>query len=691
MFTDFHARGLNVIPLKDGRPMVEWGRYMSRLPDPQESAGWSKWDEYGLICGEVSGVVALDIDTNDTALIYAMAGPSTVRKVGSKGFTAFYKYAGERTAQWKDGGQVICEVLSDKKLTTIPPSLHRTTRRPYVWLEDALGDVELPTLQPMFYAMMDARYPRPIRTQPLVPYDMDQTPPDIVEAERMLSYLSPDVARDEWVNIGMALADEYGDLACNLWHNWSSASPKYNNRDAQSAWRSFTGSGVTIGTLIHLAKQNGYAPPSRHVEYVGSFEVDMSYIFDKPADPAATIKPRNVPIPAPVRIPGLVGDIADWITSTAIRPQPVLSLAAALTFVGAMKGHRVRGHTDLRTNLMCLAMAPTAAGKEHPQKSIDALAELCGVPVMGRPTSGTGLLTGLNKAGGVGLLTVDEMGRYIGNITMRSSQGYQREIADYMVELFSSASRKFRGRQYADEKTNPQIVIDQPHFCCIGSTVPEKLQSACSSSEVIDGFLNRWLVFSADDRPAKQKGIKFSPPPADLVDRVRAWMDEHPVVKSPYGVPEPVEMRFTPEAWAMMEEFDAEMMRKLDSEPYPINQLYARSSEHAEKLAMVICDDLFIGTAEVGAAITIVNQSNKQIAQFAGSITDNQHEADVIYILEMIRKWPGISRGQLTQRTRRIPHRLRADILNQLMEAGEVSSVERNKSMYFSICSDNGL
>jgi hypothetical protein len=328
-------------------------------------------------------------------------------------------------------------------------------------------------------------------------------------------------------------------------------------------------------------------------------------------------------------------------------------------------------------------MAPTAAGKEHPQKAIDKLAEACGIPVMGRPTSGTGLLTGLNKAGGCGLLTVDEMGRYIGNITMKSSQGYQREIADYMVELFSAASRTFRGRQYADEKANPQVIIQQPHFCCLGSTVPERLQAACSSSEVIDGFLNRWLVFSSDERPEKLRGLRSAAPPEQLVANIRAWLEQNPVRRDPYGTPEPQEMRFTPEAWDMLEDYDKEMMKKLDSEPYPVNQLYARSSEHAEKLAMVICDDLFIGTTDIEAAITIVNQSNRQIATFAGAIVDNQHEADVVFILEIIKKWPKISRGQLTQRSRRIPHRTRADILNQLIEGGEVEMHGEGKKITF--------
>lgn len=674
MFQEFREKGLCVIPLKDGRPLVAWGKYFDRLPDTEEIARFNGF-EYGLVCGAVSGVIGVDIDTDDTAKIERLCGVSPVKKVGSKGFTAFFKYSAERTQSWKTpAGEVICEILSDKHLTTIPPSPHRVTGKPYVWVDGtALGDVDLPVLPDDFITLMDAKYPKPPKPTRPANYLGDERKVDLDEAERMLGYITPDLARDEWVQIGMALRDEFGDLACNLWHDWSGRSNKYNVRDCQAAWRSFGGTGVTIGTLIHFARQSGYQEATPAFADRG-FDVDLSYIYNKYAPPEPDAQPT-------ITVTGLTGEIADWITSTAIRPQPVLSLAAALVFMGALKGHRFRGHTNLRTNIYALSLAPTAAGKDHPQKAIARLMRAVGLErVMGgKPTSGTGLLTGINKAGGVSLVCIDEVGRYMGNINMKNSAGHQREISDYMVELFSTAGDTFYGRQYANEKQNPQVILQQPHFCCLGSTVPEKLQSACSSAEVIDGFLNRWLVFSANDRPEKTPGLQYLPPPEELVNKIRYFIEINPVDKDNYtSEPNPKEIRFTPEAWNMMQQFEKRMILLLDATPYPINQLYARSPEHVEKISMTICDDEFIGTQEVRTAIAIVEQSNSHIVKFAASIVDNQHEADVVYILSIIEKWPGISRNQLTQRTRKINHRLRSDILNQLIEGGEIYLEKRN-------------
>jgi len=99
MFQKFLAQGLCVIPLRKGVPQVEWSRYYDAMPSEDEARGWDEagHKEYALLCGKQSGVIALDIDTDDTALFYALAGETPLRKKGSKGFTAFYRYNGERS------------------------------------------------------------------------------------------------------------------------------------------------------------------------------------------------------------------------------------------------------------------------------------------------------------------------------------------------------------------------------------------------------------------------------------------------------------------------------------------------------------------------------------------------------------------------------------------------------------------
>jgi putative DNA primase/helicase len=77
--------------------------------------------------------------------------------------------------------------------------------------------------------------------------------------------------RDDWWRIGMALKAHLGDAGWPLFDDWSQTADNYNVSDTRSVWRSFRGSGVGIGSLVHMAKQNGYnrqaptrpAPPPR--------------------------------------------------------------------------------------------------------------------------------------------------------------------------------------------------------------------------------------------------------------------------------------------------------------------------------------------------------------------------------------------------------------------------------------------
>ena len=72
-----------------------------------------------------------------------------------------------------------------------------------------------------------------------------------------LQFVSP-VERETWIQMGMALRSEFGDAALDAWMDWSRQADSFRESAALSAWRSFKGAGVTMGTLIHLAKQNGW-------------------------------------------------------------------------------------------------------------------------------------------------------------------------------------------------------------------------------------------------------------------------------------------------------------------------------------------------------------------------------------------------------------------------------------------------
>ncbi len=84
---------------------------------------------------------------------------------------------------------------------------------------------------------------------------------------QMLQFI-PAHDRDTWITVGMALKSELGDSGFSLFDEWSKGADNYNSKSVISVWRSFRGGGVSIGSLVHLAKENGWrsnsAPMKTH-------------------------------------------------------------------------------------------------------------------------------------------------------------------------------------------------------------------------------------------------------------------------------------------------------------------------------------------------------------------------------------------------------------------------------------------
>jgi putative DNA primase/helicase len=79
-----------------------------------------------------------------------------------------------------------------------------------------------------------------------------------------LSHVPPD-DRDTWLRMGMAIKSELGDTGFDVWESWSQQADSFDGKDARDVWKSIRASGkVTIGTLFHEAKANGWRDDGMH-------------------------------------------------------------------------------------------------------------------------------------------------------------------------------------------------------------------------------------------------------------------------------------------------------------------------------------------------------------------------------------------------------------------------------------------
>ena len=78
-----------------------------------------------------------------------------------------------------------------------------------------------------------------------------------------LQYVSANLSRDEWARVGMAIKSEFpDDTGRDLFIEWSATADRFDAKAAAATWRSIkAGGGVSIGTLLHMAKENGFTLP----------------------------------------------------------------------------------------------------------------------------------------------------------------------------------------------------------------------------------------------------------------------------------------------------------------------------------------------------------------------------------------------------------------------------------------------
>lgn len=82
----------------------------------------------------------------------------------------------------------------------------------------------------------------------------------------------------EWCNVGMAL--KYEGYTASDWDYWSQRdSKRYHKNECYRKWESFTGSGVTGGTIVQYAKNQGWVPPM--IKQESGHELDWDDVIEK--------------------------------------------------------------------------------------------------------------------------------------------------------------------------------------------------------------------------------------------------------------------------------------------------------------------------------------------------------------------------------------------------------------------------
>lgn len=182
-----------------------------------------------------------------------------------------------------------CGTIDDLTVQDVlPPSIHPETLQPYTWGGNGhwmrLPMIPVELLDFWNESLKDIR--------PATANGVDSSWGEIRSA---LASINPDCSREDWIHAGMAIKwageQTYNpDQAFAVWNGWSSQGHKYpGDRAITAQWRSFRSEKnqvVTLGTLFHLATQNGWVRPALDAS---SLFGDVSTMVP-PADVIQTMK-----------------------------------------------------------------------------------------------------------------------------------------------------------------------------------------------------------------------------------------------------------------------------------------------------------------------------------------------------------------------------------------------------------------
>lgn len=714
-----------------------WTKFCSVAPTAFEVRLWASWPSAGLgvACGR--GLVAVDIDRDDLVdPVLAALPEALVAKRGQKGLTVFYRANTDkvRSRSFRIDGMTALDLISFGKQTVLPPSIHPVTGAPYSWTtQRTLGDTPLAHLPevPDDLAERLAEALKPFGYEDEKKFDIGSEPAHIEshshsQSNEFFRRLNEDALAnlDAWVpRLGLQRIARHGTgwRAVPEWRPSNSGKPvgrrgmnvSFDHKgivDFGDGGKTYTAINTVMAAhdlsdwqmeqaAVWLGEKLGYDFSQKIV----LLPRPSAETVDEPAPEEESDAPKPEPEPFDPKderikelhdltyVPGLVGELVNWIEASSLNPNRILALGAALTLVGALAGRHYASPTDLRTNFYAIGLAPSGFGKDHARDCIKNLLTQAGLL---RFLGGSKIMSGSAMRARVEtqpsiLWMIDEFGGFVRSVNDKRSP-HTFQIRDHILEYFTSAASVFQGADYAGSQGVP---CHNPNVCLYGTTTPADFWGAMGSLAVADGFLARFVAFQVDGRlpddvkPTQSK----SNPPETIVNACRALLMPREGAGNLTGRTSDGSTKVDPYivGWGEGAEQEWDLLRKRyreigHSAAVELQPLWNRAAEHAQKIALICA----IGENPIIPEITAQNLKTAAgiiniciagtIEEISGRLADNDRQREYLDIKRLIVEAgrSGISRTALSRRVNgRVDRRRLDDILETLtLHTKEIAS-----------------
>lgn len=497
--------------------------------------------------------VDIDVDGDDLDTIVRALPHTPMAKAGRVGLTQWYRAPAEicsrsydRPATVDAKAKRLVDLLAANRQSVVPPSIHAQTDAPYRWVGEAIAADQLPIFTPDDLVVLEEvletlgwerggrSAPSALRTaRPRGDYQDEWAETNgeaLARAEEWLPALDLPKTRQSRSGVWSAVP---------VWRDSCTGRPTDMRKPNLSVStgqggipagiRDFGASGaeasLTAIDVVQRARDCSAAEAKDWLrERLGLDDsgvvIDISGLWahaeerDLPA-PLRGLQPPRGPVAAdvsemsptpPVELPpdlldcpGLVGEISAWMSRTAQKPLPLLNLAAALCIVATAAGRKFAGPTEAGVALYFLALAGTGQGKAHPIRAGVHLMTKAGLGRMVAPSSwmsGSALIQHLERQPACVSFS-DEVAEFLAKLNGAKASTHERAVSGYMRELWGINWGTFTPPGWASSRDRAApSPIHAPAYSFMGLSVPDAVWAALQGSDVTNGFLNRFILFS---------------------------------------------------------------------------------------------------------------------------------------------------------------------------------------------------
>ena len=686
---EYVQKGYSVIPDRymGKAPAIKgWSDFCERHPSKDEINHWSEnltSSNIAVCCGPASNIIALDIDCVDEKIlevIMPVMPDSPVIKRGAKGETRFFRYNGENTFIKKIQDQVVFEILSVGKKTTLPPSVHPNGYQ-YEWLTaKTLLDFsaeELPILPPLFIPNMENLI--------MVNFPSDEYHKKKSEEGRnnALSSLcgalvQQKVEFDEAIKKLIEYDKDNHDVPL------FSDPTHYPHTEPSTNAGTFYFNHLNSVNTKHFRSNTEYEIPLTASAINREYERMVS---EGKSQGQAAQKKSNLELP-PAQ--GVIKTLQSNILKNSYIKQPAFALSASLALLASLVSRKFT-FQGIAPNLYVLNVASSGSGKEAPQKRVKEIIGALNAEYLlgnGDYVSDASLTDFLDLQPSR-LDIIDEAGGFFKSVNSGNG-GYNGKMGDILAELYTASTTRYLGRAVASGNKGS---CDRPCVNLLCSTTPTGLSEGISTKAIEKGLVGRFLIFEGIENGKANRLLKTTYLDPITINKLQYFAQYQPAENTEFlinGRPQMVEeIEATDLANRRLDgifsEFDA--LRCSTKAGSALKPIVSRLYQQMLKAVLLHA----VGRAEFKkpvVEVVDVDFGYALIKYYYASISSivekyifkNTREHKLLTVLAKIRFYgvEGITKARLMRETRDLSSKERNEILEELIQSEVVFAKVEN-------------